>query len=56
MGFSASRGGFSPYNFWPHCSFSVKIPSMKEVTTKKLELQEKELAFVLLKKKPKKDK
>jgi len=25
-------------------------------TTKKLELQEKELAFVLLKKKPKKDK
>ena len=21
VGFSASRGGFSPFNFWPHCNF-----------------------------------
>ena len=21
VGFSASRGGFSPFNFWPHCLF-----------------------------------
>ena len=29
VGFSASRGGFSPFNFWPHCitKTNEKVPN-----------------------------
>ena len=39
VGFSASRGGFSPFNFWPHCDLpkSAHVKKWSKSSTWKIE-------------------